>query len=64
MSLENIKLYIVALAILHNIAIDMKEDLDETYEIENAPEEPRPAPVPPGSQAGQAARAAFIETFF
>ncbi|CAH4030591.1 unnamed protein product [Pieris brassicae] len=31
------------LAILHNIAIDMKEDLDVMYDdTENAPEEPRP----------------------
>lgn len=42
-SLENAKLYIVALAILHNIAIDIKEDLDVTFDdTENAPEEPRP----------------------
>ncbi|CAH4032223.1 unnamed protein product [Pieris brassicae] len=50
------KWHMIALAILHNIAIDIKGDRDVTYDdTENAPEEPSPTQAPPGNQAGQAA---------
>lgn len=61
-TLENVKLYTVALAILHNIAIDMKEDIEF---IEPLPENVSSQALPrEDSRSGEETRRLFIETHF
>lgn len=64
-SLENVKLYIVALAVLHNIAIDMREDIDflEPLISENNGSQQLPR-EDNDSQSGQETRRLFIATNF
>ncbi|KAL4703585.1 hypothetical protein ACJJTC_003345 [Scirpophaga incertulas] len=64
-SLENVKLYIVAIAVLHNIAIDMKEDIDflEPVRCDDTEIIQRHTHTS-DSRSGQAARRLFIETHF
>ncbi|XP_023934425.2 putative nuclease HARBI1 [Bicyclus anynana] len=60
--LDNTKVYIVALAILHNIAIQRQEQLDDVEEHDEVP-----VPVPPvtlNNMTGSSARAAFINDNF
>lgn len=59
-SLENIKLYIVTLAILHNIAIIVNE---EEFPVEEVVEEQELQPIQAVGR-GAAVRAAFIEDKF
>lgn len=65
-SLENAKLYIVAIAVLHNIAIDMKEEIDFLDPIlSDVPEttQSRTQRLTSDTISGQASRL-FIETHF
>lgn len=62
-SLENTKMYIVALAVLHNIAIDLNEE-PFTGNDEDSLLQPSEAPVHQNSIRGASVRALFIEENF
>lgn len=59
MKLENVKLYIVALVILQNIAIDMKEEVDFLVEPILSESEQMPRP-----ENDSRSRRLFNETYF
>lgn len=63
-SLANVKLYIIALAILHNIAIDMGEELEDLTYVLPSPQVPELRHGQENNEHGRIARRVFVERYF
>jgi nuclease HARBI1 len=63
-SLPHVKLYIIALAILHNIAIDMGEGVENITHYEEINRELHVPPARHENQRGQTERRLFIDNYF